>query len=133
MSSWLRLRDEKVERVVSDVPDLEITGNKSGDLLLIGWGSTYGHLVSAVTELNEEGFNVSSVNFNYIRPLPANSAEVFAGFKKLVVCELNAGQFANFLRMKYQKFTYHQYNKIQGLPFTVKEIKDYCIKLLEGK
>jgi 2-oxoglutarate ferredoxin oxidoreductase subunit alpha len=129
----VKLRDEKVERVVSDVPDLEITGNKSGDLLLIGWGSTYGHLVSAVTELNEEGFNVSSVNFNYIRPLPANSAEVFAGFKQLVVCELNAGQFANFLRMKFQKFTYHQYNKIQGLPFTVKEIKDYCIKLLEGK
>jgi 2-oxoglutarate ferredoxin oxidoreductase subunit alpha len=131
--AMVKMRDEKVERVVSDVPDLEITGNKSGELLLIGWGSTYGHLVSAVTELAEEGFMVSSVNFNYIRPLPANSAKVFAGFKKLVVCELNTGQFANFLRMKYQKFTYHQYNKIQGLPFTVKEIKDYCIKLLEGK
>ncbi len=129
----VRMRDEKVERVVSDVPDLEITGNKSGDLLLIGWGSTYGHLVSAVTELNEEGYKVSSVNFNYIRPLPANSASVFEGFKTLVVCELNAGQFANYLRMKHQKFTYQQYNKIQGLPFTVKEIKDYCIKLLEGK
>ncbi len=131
--AMVRMRDEKVERVVADVPDLEITGNKSGDLLLIGWGSTYGHLVSAVTELHEEGYKVSAVNFNYIRPLPANTAKVFAGFKKLVVCELNAGQFANFLRMKYQKFTYHQYNKIQGLPFTVKEIKDYCIKLLEGK
>jgi len=129
----VKLRDEKVERVVSDVPDLEITGNKSGDLLLIGWGSTYGHLVSAVTELNEEGYKVSSVNFNFIRPLPANAASVFEGFKELVVCELNAGQFANYLRMKYQKFTYQQYNKIQGLPFTVKEIKDYCIKLLEGK
>jgi len=129
----VRMRDEKVERVVADVPDLEITGNKSGELLLIGWGSTYGHLVSAVTELHEEGYKVSAVNFNYIRPLPANAAKVFAGFKKLVVCELNTGQFANLLRMKYQKFTYHQYNKIQGLPFTVKEIKEYCIKLLEGK
>src|SRR5665647_1953415 len=131
--AMVRMRDEKVEHVVADVPDLEITGDKSGDLLLIGWGSTYGHLVSAVTELHEEGFKVSAVNFNYIRPLPANSSKVFEGFKKLVVCELNAGQFANFLRMKYQKFTYHQYNKIQGLPFTVKEIKDYCIKLLESK
>jgi 2-oxoglutarate/2-oxoacid ferredoxin oxidoreductase subunit alpha len=129
----VRMRDEKVERVVSDVPDLEITGEKTGDLLLIGWGSTYGHLVSAVTELNEEGYKVSAVNFNYIRPLPANAASVFKGFKKLVVCELNAGQFANYLRMKCQGFTYHQYNKIQGLPFTVKEIKDYSIKLLEGK
>ncbi|MDZ7634844.1 MAG: transketolase C-terminal domain-containing protein [Bacteroidales bacterium] len=124
---------KKVERVVAEVPDLEITGNKSGDLLLIGWGSTYGHLISAVTELREEGYKVSSVNFNYIRPLPANTEKVFKGFKKLVVCELNNGQFANYLRMKHQKFQYHQYNKIQGLPFTVKEIKDYSKKLLEGK
>jgi 2-oxoglutarate ferredoxin oxidoreductase subunit alpha len=129
----VRIRDEKVERVVADVPDLEITGNKTGELLLIGWGSTYGHLISAVTELREEGYKVSSVNFNYIRPLPANTEKVFKGFKKLVVCELNNGQFANYLRMKHQKFSYHQYNKIQGLPFTVKEIKDYSKKLLEGK
>ncbi len=129
----VKMRDEKVERIVSEVPDLEITGNKSGELLLIGWGSTYGHLLSAVDELREEGYKVSSVNFNYIRPLPGNTAKVFAGFRKLVVCELNSGQFANYLRMKHQKFTYHQYNKVQGLPFTVKEIKDYCKKILEGK
>ncbi len=129
----VKLRDEKVERVVSEVPDLQVTGKKSGDLLLIGWGSTYGHLISAATELNEEGYKVSAASFNYIRPLPKNVSRVFAGYKKLVVCELNNGQFANYLRMKHQKFTYHQYNKIQGLPFTIKEIKDYCIKLLEGK
>ena len=129
----VKMRDEKVERVVSEVPDLQVTGKKSGDLLLIGWGSTYGHLISAATELRDEGYKVSAVCFNYIRPLPKNVAKVFAGFKQLVVCELNNGQFANYLRMKHQKFTYHQYNKIQGLPFTVKEIKDYCIKLLEGK
>ena len=129
----VKLRDEKVERVVSEVPDLQVTGKKSGDLLLIGWGSTYGHLISAATELNEEGYKVSAASFNYIRPLPKNVSRVFAGYKKLVVCELNNGQFANYFRMKHQKFTYHQYNKIQGLPFTIKEIKDYCIKLLEGK
>ena len=129
----VKQRDEKVERVVSEVPDLQVTGKKSGDLLLIGWGSTYGHLVSAATELQEEGYKVSAASFNYIRPLPKNVNKVFAGYKKLVVCELNNGQFADYLRMKHQKFTYHQYNKIQGLPFTIKEIKDYCIKLLEGK
>ena len=129
----VKMRDEKVERAVAEVPDLQITGKKSGDLLLIGWGSTYGHLVSAVTELNEEGYKVSAVNFNYIRPLPKNVARVLKGYKQLLVCELNNGQFVNYLRMKYQKFTFKQYNKVQGLPFTVKEIKDHCIKLLKGK
>ena len=129
----VKMRDEKVERVVAEVPDLTVTGCPSGDLLVIGWGSTYGHIITAVTELQNEGYKVCAVNFNYIRPLPKNTDEVFAGFKQLVVCELNLGQFANYLRMKHQKYTYHQFNKVQGLPFTVKEIKDYCIKLLEGK
>jgi 2-oxoglutarate/2-oxoacid ferredoxin oxidoreductase subunit alpha len=129
----VKMREEKVERAVAEVPDLQVTGRKSGDLLLIGWGSTYGHLVSAVTELNEEGYKVSAVNFNYIRPLPKNVARVLKGYKQLLVCELNNGQFVNYLRMKYQKFTFKQYNKVQGLPFTVKEIKDHSIKLLKGK
>jgi len=100
---------------------------------VIGWGSTYGQITTAVTELQKEGYAVSAAVFNYIRPLPKNTAKVFAGFDKLVVCELNTGQFANYLRMKHQKYTYNQYNKVQGLPFTVKEIKDYCVKLLKGK
>lgn len=129
----IRMRDEKVERIVADVPDLKVTGKMKGDMLVIGWGSSYGHIYTAVTELQEEGYKVSAAHFNYIRPLPKNTAKVFAGFGKLVVCELNTGQFANYLRMKHQKYTYHQYNRLQGLPFTVGEIKDYCIKLLEGK
>jgi 2-oxoglutarate ferredoxin oxidoreductase subunit alpha len=129
----VRMRDEKVERIVTEVPDLEVTGKKKGDMLVIGWGSTYGHIYTAVTELQEEGYKVSAAHFNYIRPLPKNTSQVFSGFGKLVVCELNTGQFANYLRMKQQKYTYHQYNRLQGLPFTVGEIKDYCKKLLEGK
>ena len=129
----VRMRDEKVERIVKDIPDLEVMGKKKGDLLVIGWGSSYGHIYTAVEELQEEGYNVSAANFNFIRPLPKNTGKVFAGFKKLVVCELNTGQFANYLRIKHQKYTYHQYNKIQGLPFTVGEIKEYCKQLLEGK
>jgi 2-oxoglutarate ferredoxin oxidoreductase subunit alpha len=129
----VKAREARIERVVTRVPDLKVTGSDKGDLLVIGWGSTYGHIITAVSELREEGYDVSAVNFNYIRPLPKNSEKVFSGFKKLVVCELNNGQFANYLRMKYQKYNYHQFNKIQGLPFTVKEIKDYCITLLEGK
>jgi 2-oxoglutarate ferredoxin oxidoreductase subunit alpha len=129
----VKIRDAKVEAVAADVPDLKVIGSKTGDLLVIGWGSSHGHVVTAVTELQEEGYNVSAVNFNYIRPLPNNTAQVFEGFKKLVVCELNLGQFANYLRIKHQKYAYHQYNKVQGLPFTVREIKDYCIIMLEEK
>lgn len=129
----VKARDARVERVITRVPDLKVTGRNKGDLLVIGWGSTYGHIITAVTELQEEGYSISAANFNFIRPLPANCDKVFAGFKKLLVCELNNGQFANYLRMKHQKYTYQQYNKIQGLPFTVKEIKDYCLTLLEGK
>jgi 2-oxoglutarate ferredoxin oxidoreductase subunit alpha len=129
----VRSRDAKVERVITEVPDLTVIGEKSGDLLVIGWGSTYGHILTAVTEMQEEGYKVSAVNFNFIRPLPKNCDKVFSAFKKLLVCELNNGQFANYLRMKHQRFTYQQLNKIQGLPFTVNEIKDYCLTLLEGK
>jgi 2-oxoglutarate ferredoxin oxidoreductase subunit alpha len=129
----VRMREEKVERIVNEIPDLTIQGEDSGELLLIGWGSTYGHIATAVEELQEEGYKISATHFNYIRPLPKNTEKVFSGFGKLAVCELNSGQFANYLRMKHQKFMYHQYNKIQGLPFTVNEIKEYCIKLLEDK
>jgi 2-oxoglutarate ferredoxin oxidoreductase subunit alpha len=64
---------------------------------------------------------------------PKNVREVFKKFKKIVVCEINLGQFADYLRMNYQEFTYLQINKVQGLPFTVKEIKEKCIKILEEK
>ena len=129
----VKTREDKVERIVNEVPDLKVYGKKSGDLLVIGWGSSYGQITTAVAELQQEGYAVSAAVFNYIRPLPKNTAKVFAGFDKRVVCELNTGQFANYLRMKHQNYTYHQYNKVQGLPFTVKEIKDYCVKLLKGK
>jgi len=126
-------REEKVNRIVKDVPDLEVEGNVSGELLIIGWGSTYGHLLTAFRELEAEGKKISLAHFRYIRPLPKNTREVLSKFKKLVVCELNLGQFANYLRMNFQEFEFKQYNKIQGLPFTVIELKEHFIKLLEEK
>jgi len=126
-------REEKVQRIANELPELTVTGDEKGDLLVVGWGGTYGHLVTAVKELSAEGYKISSAQFNYINPLPKNTAEVFAKFKKIVVCELNQGQFVNYLRMKHQQFNYYQYNRVQGLPFTIHEIKECCIKLLEGK
>lgn len=127
----VKMRAEKVARVAARVPYLEPYGDDEGDLLLIGWGGTYGHLLTAVRELRKERKSVSLAHFNYINPLPANTAEVFSKFKKLVVAELNAGQFVRYLRMEFEDLKFKQINKIQGLPFTCAEIKEKCIKLLE--
>jgi 2-oxoglutarate ferredoxin oxidoreductase subunit alpha len=129
----VNLRAEKVKLVANEIPDLAVQGADSGDLLVIGWGGSYGYLITAVRELQAAGHKVSLVNFNYINPLPKNVKDIFRRFKKLVVCELNLGQFADYLRIKHQEFMYDQINKVQGLPFTIKDIKDKCIKMLEDK
>jgi len=125
-------RQEKVDRVANFIDDQEVIGEKSGELLVIGWGGTYGHLLSAVEELQSEGQKVSLAHFNYINPLPKNTEEVLSGFKKIIVCEINMGQFADHLRMNFQQFEYLQYNKVQGLPFTTIELKECFSKLLEA-
>lgn len=120
----VKYRAEKVQRLENVYPELKVEGFEESDILLIGWGSTYGHLTTAVRELNEEDdIKIAHAHFNYINPLPKNTAEVFAKYKKLIVCEQNLGQFAAYLRMKHQQFEYIQYNKVQGLPFTVSELK----------
>jgi 2-oxoglutarate ferredoxin oxidoreductase subunit alpha len=125
------IRAEKVARCVDLVPDIEPYGCTEGDVLIVGWGGTYGHLVSAARELTEAGKKVGLAHFNYINPLPANAAEIFSKFKKIVVCELNLGQFSAYLRDRLPQFSYLQYNKIQGLPFSVEEIKENVLKILE--
>jgi len=124
-------RDKKVKQVAINIPDIKITGDNEGDLLVVGWGSTKGHLEDSVAKLRAEGKKVSFVNFNYINPLPKNTADVFKGFKNIVVAEINLGQFVSYLRMQYPEFKYHQYNKIQGLPFTVDELVAEFNKIME--
>ena len=126
----VNLRDQKIARVAAKVPDLKVSGEEEGDLLVVGWGGSYGYRVMAVKELQAQGYRISNVTFNYINPMPGNVRDVFSRFKKIVVCELNLGQFANYLRMKYPEFHYEQITKVQGLPFTIKEIKEKCLKLL---
>ena len=117
-------RAEKVNRVADMIPDLNVEGNKKGKLLVVGWGSTYGHLRTAVQELVAQGFDASLAHFNHIHPLPRNTRSVLSQFENILVCELNAGQFVNYLKSKFPEFRYEQYNKIQGLPFTVSELID---------
>ena len=125
------IRENKVQRVVDLVPELEVYGDEESDVLLVGWGGTYGHMISAARELREEGKSVSLAHFNYIKPLPKNTAEVLGRYKKIIVGELNLGQFAGYLRNMLPQFTYHQVNKLKGLPFTVNEIKQAVYKLME--
>lgn len=126
------IRAAKVQRVREFIPEQQVIGDPEGDLLVIGWGGTYGHLYDAVQEMRANGKKVSLCHFNYINPMPKNVADIFGRFKKLVVCELNMGQFANHLRMNYQQFNYLQYNKVQGLPFTVVELVEKFNQILEG-
>jgi len=127
----VELREAKVQKVSDMVPDQELIGENSGDLLVIGWGGTYGPLITAIEEMQDEGHKVSLAHFNYINPLPANTTEVMKGFRKRLVCELNLGQFASYLRMKYPQFEYLKYNKIQGLPFMISELKAKFKEILE--
>jgi 2-oxoglutarate ferredoxin oxidoreductase subunit alpha len=127
------LRNEKVEKVADFIPEQTIEGAESGDLLVVSWGGTYGSVHSAVKQMQAEGKSVSHAHFHYIMPLPKNTGEVLKNFKKIVVCELNSGQFVNYLRMKYPMPNFHQFNKVQGLPFMINELTDTFNQLLEDK
>ena len=119
--TMVRERAEKVARIARDIPALEILrGPAEGKLLVVGWGGTYGHLLGAVEEVG----TVSYVHFDFINPLPANTAEVFSRFEKILVCELNSGQFVAYLRGVLPQFNYVQFNKVQGQPFLVSELVD---------
>lgn len=124
-------REEKVERIARDIPPVEVLGAQEGDVLVVGWGGTYGHILSAVNIVGLD--KVSYAHFDYIFPLPSNTEEVLSRFKKILVCELNYGQFAAFLRDWYPQLNYIRYNKIQGQPFLVSELVDAINNVLAGK
>lgn len=127
------LRDAKVQKIADYIPLQELSGDKEGDLLVISWGGTLGAVQEAVENLQAEGKKVSHAHFNYIMPLPKNTEEILSGFKKILVCELNSGQFVNYLRMTHDSHKYLKYNKVQGLPFTVNELTQVITQTLEEK
>ena len=126
-------RQKKVALVANDIPEQELIGNDDADLLVVGWGGTYGHLLTAVHDMQAEGKSVSLAHFNYIQPLPKNTEEILRKAKKVVVAELNSGQFAKYLRQNFSNIEFLQYNKVMGLPFTVEELTNHFNTLLEEK
>jgi 2-oxoacid:acceptor oxidoreductase, alpha subunit len=119
----------KVQNIAKQLPLLEVDGDVSADTLVVGWGSTLGHLQSAVAELNKRGKRTAHLHFNYINPLPSNADELIRRYKKVIVCELNSGQFAGYLRSKIHGVDFLQVNKIEGQPFSIEELVEHIEKL----
>lgn len=118
--TMVRARQAKIAQIAqiaNRIPDLKIQGNVESDTLLVGWGSTEGHLHAAANELN-----CALAQFNYICPLPRNTRDVLSRYARIIVCELNTGQFASYLRAQVPGIEFEQYNEIQGQPFAVERI-----------
>ncbi len=127
-----RLRAGKIARI--NVPDLEVEGDADGaELLVVGFGSTYGHLCSAVKALQGEGRKVALAQFKYINPLPKNTAEVLLKYPKVVVAEQNLGQLAGYLRMKVDGFVPQKFNQVKGQPFVVEELVSAFRAIIDAK
>lgn len=127
----IHTREQKIKNVVQDVPELEVDGEAQGDLLVVGWGSTFGAIREAITSLRKKGYKVSHAHFKYINPMPKNTGDVLKSFKHVLVPELNLGQFASLLKSQFL-IDVIQYNKVQGLPFKVAELEERMIEILGG-
>ena len=125
----VRLRNEKVMRVANYLPKQEVDGDPEGDLLVISWGGTYGFAHTAVHQVRKQGKTIGHAHFRHIMPLPLNTGDIFNNYKALLVCELNDGQFVNYLRMNYPQYDFRQYNKVQGQPFLVEELAEAILTL----
>ena len=118
-----RKRAQKIQNI--PVPDLEVLGDKDdAELLIVGFGGTYGHLRATMDEMRREGKKVAMAHFRFINPLPRNTAQVLKAYPKVVVAEQNMGQLAGWLRMKVDNFVPYQYNEVKGQPFKVAELKE---------
>lgn len=126
-------RKEKVERISRRLPKLEVLGDEDADVLVIGWGSTYGHILTAVESILAAGRKIAMTHFKYINPLPSNTEEVIRRFKKVVVVEQNMGQFAAYIGGKLEGIDLYKFNKVEGQPLKVAEISDYLLHILDGE
>ncbi len=128
-----QLRAQKVERIADIIPDLKVEGEEDADLLIVGFGGTYGHLHSAMDTLNRSGYKVALAHFQFINPLPRNTEEVLRRYKKIVVAEQNMGQLAGYLRMKVEGIRLHQFNQVKGQPFVVQELVEAFTELIKNE
>jgi 2-oxoglutarate ferredoxin oxidoreductase subunit alpha len=117
----VRLRQEKVDRAANDIPPVEVFGEKTGKVLVLGWGSTYGSITSAVEKLQAQGKSVSAAHLRHLHPFPKNLGEVLAGFETVIIPEMNLGQLATMVRARYLVDAV-TFSKVKGRPFQIREI-----------
>ncbi len=124
-------RKEKIDNIKNDIPELIVEGDQQGELLVLGWGSTYGAIKEASRHIQAQGYNASQAHIRYISPFPKNLDNVLNRFKKILLPELNTGQMANVIRSTFLRDVI-QFNKVQGQPFKVAEIENKIIEILGG-
>ncbi len=125
-------RQAKIDNIANFIPEQEVIGDADADLLLVGWGGTYGHLYEAMETMRENGKKVALAHFKFINPLPKNTEDILLKYKRVVVVEQNKGQFANFLRSKISGFNPYKFNRVKGQPFVVARLVEEFTKLLEA-
>ena len=125
-------RQAKIDKIADHIPDQEVIGDLEADLLLVGWGGTYGHLYEAMETMHEQGKKVALAHFKFISPLPKNTADVLLRYKKVVVAEQNNGQFASYLCGKVPGFKPYRFNRVKGQPFVVARLVEEFTKILEA-
>ena len=126
-------RRQKVANIANDIPLLEVQGDRDADTLIIGWGGTYGHMLTACEQLNRDGHRVALAQFRYINPLPANALDEIRRYKNVIVAELNTGMMADYLQQKLPGIEIKRINKIEGQPFRVSEIVEGVLKHMNDK
>ena len=124
-------RQAKIDYIMNVIPEVEVTGDEDADLLIVGWGGTYGHLYETMEIMQSKGKKVALAHFRFINPLPANTVNVLKRYKKVVVAEQNNGQFASYLRSKIDNFNPYKFNRIKGQPFKVWRLVEEFTKLIE--
>lgn len=126
------LRAEKIARVANDIPDLETYGRDEGELLILGWGSTYGALRSAVERLLAEGQSVAHAHLRYLNPFPRNTGDVLDRYRRVLIPELNLGQLLMLIRARYL-IDAEGYHRVRGKPFRIAEIHERAEQILAGR
>ncbi len=125
-------RQAKIDKIADYIPEQEVVGDKDADLLIVGWGGTYGHLYEAMETMQEQGKKVALAHFKFISPLPKNTAEILSRYKKVVVAEQNNGQFARYLCGKVPGFNPYKFNRVKGQPFVVARLVEEFTKIMEA-
>ena len=125
------VRQEKIDKVADYIPEQDIVGDEEADLLVVGWGGTYGHIRDAVEQMNITGKKVAYTHFRFISPLPKNATDILRKYKKVIVAEQNNGQFADYLIAKVPGLQVARYNKVEGQPFVVADLIEAFTKQLE--